>query len=146
MYSYTFFNCSTDKDSPRDDVMRNPCLSSTHYYQIVALMSDKDAIYVPQSCGKMYDLEPVLFLWIWRPRRKVYFIAVEQSNVRKLLCIWPEMYKDRKYLGNSMLTEYFQTKNRYLLLNFFSLFQCRPIRTIPQSMSKRNLYNFEGDS
>ena len=57
--TYTFFNCSTYKDSSWDDVMLIPCLSSTHHYQIVALESDEDAIYVPQSCWKMYNLEPV---------------------------------------------------------------------------------------
>ena len=61
MNSYTFFNCSTHKDSPRDPVVRIPCLSSTHHYQIAALWSDDDAIYVPQSCWKMYNLEPVPF-------------------------------------------------------------------------------------
>ncbi|XP_030964947.1 rust resistance kinase Lr10-like [Quercus lobata] len=61
MRNYTFFNCSTYKDSPTDHVTRIPCLSSTHHYQIAALWSDADAIYVPQSCRKMYDLEPVPF-------------------------------------------------------------------------------------
>ena len=61
MNYYTFFNCSTHKDSPRDRVVRIPCLGSTHHYQIVALESDEDAIYVPESCRKMYDLEPVPF-------------------------------------------------------------------------------------
>ena len=61
MNSYTIFNCSTHKDSPRDPVVRIPCLSSTHHYQIAALWSDDDVIYVPQSCWKMYDLEPVPF-------------------------------------------------------------------------------------
>ena len=32
LYNYTLFNCSTHKDSPRDDFMRIPCLSSTHHY------------------------------------------------------------------------------------------------------------------
>nr|POE66395.1 putative ring-h2 finger protein atl21a [Quercus suber] len=61
MYNYTFFNCSTYKDSPTDHVMHIPCLSSTHHYQIVALESNEDAIYVPQSCRRMYNLEPVPF-------------------------------------------------------------------------------------
>ena len=64
MYNYTFINCSTDKDSLRDDVMLIPCLSSTHHYQIAALRSDdEEAISVPQSCRKMYNLEPVPFYW-----------------------------------------------------------------------------------
>ena len=61
MYNYTFFNCSTHKDSPGDHFVRIPCLSSTHHYQIAALWSDADATYVPQSCWKMYNLEPVPF-------------------------------------------------------------------------------------
>ncbi|XP_050278585.1 uncharacterized protein LOC126720294 [Quercus robur] len=62
MRNYTFFNCSTYKDSSWDRVMLIPCLSSTHHYQIAALWSDADAIHVPQSCRKMYDLEePVPF-------------------------------------------------------------------------------------
>ena len=63
MYNYTFFNCSTHKDSLRDDVMGMliPCLSSTHHYQITALMTGD--FHVPQSCRKMYDLEPVPFYW-----------------------------------------------------------------------------------
>ena len=64
MYNYTFFNCSTDKDSLRYHVMRIPCLSSTHHYQIAALRSDDEkAISVLQSCRKMYNLEPVPFYW-----------------------------------------------------------------------------------
>ena len=59
--NYTFFNCSTYKDSSWDPVMLIPCLSRTHHYQIVALMSDEDAIEVPRSCWKMYDLKQVPF-------------------------------------------------------------------------------------
>ena len=64
MNNYTFFNCSTFKDSTSNNVMRIPCLSRTHHYQIVAVVSDAGVICVPQSCRKMYDLEePVPFLW-----------------------------------------------------------------------------------
>ena len=63
MYNYTFFNCSTHKDSPGDHFVRIPCLGSTHHCQIVALSSDKEAIYVPQSCRKMYNGRYILLLW-----------------------------------------------------------------------------------
>uniref|UniRef100_A0A7N2LLK9 Protein kinase domain-containing protein n=1 Tax=Quercus lobata TaxID=97700 RepID=A0A7N2LLK9_QUELO len=57
--NYTLFNCSTYDNSVRDGGMLIPCLSSTHHYQIVALMSDENAISMPKSCQKMYDLEPL---------------------------------------------------------------------------------------
>nr|XP_023897343.1 rust resistance kinase Lr10-like [Quercus suber] len=63
MYKYTFFNCSTYKDSSRFGVMLIPCLNSTHHYQIVALDSYADASYAPQSCWKMYDSETNPSFW-----------------------------------------------------------------------------------
>ena len=44
--------------------MRILCLSSTHHYEIAALITrDEEAVYVPQSCRKMYHLEPIPFYW-----------------------------------------------------------------------------------
>ena len=78
MYNYTFINCSTDKDSLWDDVMLIPCLSSTYHYQIAALRSDDEkAISVPQSCRKMYNLEPVPFYW---PYNDMKYISLLWHN------------------------------------------------------------------
>ena len=77
MTYYTLFNCSTYKDSSQDGVMLIPCLSSTHHYQIVALMSVENAISVPQSCQKMYDLEP-LPVNVYYNNRK--YISLQWNN------------------------------------------------------------------
>ncbi|XP_050278583.1 rust resistance kinase Lr10-like [Quercus robur] len=69
-YNYTFFNCSTYKDSSWDRVMLIPCLSSTRHYQIVALPSDEDASYAPQSCWKMYDVATSHF-WIYDDQKYI---------------------------------------------------------------------------
>ncbi|KAM3683955.1 hypothetical protein ACJW31_11G004600 [Castanea mollissima] len=68
--NYTFFNCSTYQDSPRSYVSPIPCLSSTHHYQIVAISSDEDASYAPQSCWKMYDSE-INPLWNYDGRDQI---------------------------------------------------------------------------
>ena len=83
MYNYTFFNCSTYKDSSWDGVILIPCLSSTHHYQIVALPSDEEASYAPQSCWKIYDSETDPSFWNYDDRN---YILLRWNSPNCIIC------------------------------------------------------------
>ena len=130
--NYTFFNCSTYKDSYLDGFMLIPCLSSTHHYQIVALRSDEDACYAPQSCWKMYDVATSDF---WNYDDQKYILlrwnspncstcyangnkcirAVENTGTSEILCL-PKQKRGIYYLISSI---YFNVDPLELSLNLY---------------------------
>ncbi|KAL0009579.1 hypothetical protein SO802_011081 [Lithocarpus litseifolius] len=120
MSNYTFFNCSTNKDSSWDRVKLIPCLSSTHHYQIVALSSDEEASYAPQSCWKMYDSETNPSFWNYVDQNYISFhwespncvscysygnkcrLAEEKTGTSETLCLrsLPKISKQKRERGS----------------------------------------------
>ena len=125
MYNYTFISCSTDEDLLRDDVMRIPCLSSTHHYQIAALMSDDEkAISVPQSCRKMYNLEPVPFYWDYDDVKYISLLWNNQicgrcfENGQKCTCL-DNISKNKTGIYYLISSIYFNVDPLELSLNLY---------------------------
>ena len=148
MYNYTFFNCSTYKDSSWDPVMLIPCLSSTHHYQIVALRSDEGASYAPQSCWKMYDSETNPSFWNYDDRNYILLRwnspncwtcyangknkcirAEENTGTSEILCL-PNSSKQKRGIYYLISSIYFNVDPLELSLNLCESGICLILRGI----------------